>query len=158
MKKISPSYNFFLFRRKTAQHIKTLVVSDSFMHKAALHTHVRDVQELWVKYDAFQLIDHAAKKKFRILAITSHDSVIFSPKLKNYAHEKNILLIPGAELTLEGRHVLVYNLTEKERRKITTIRDLRTLSKPKHLIAAPHPFFVSPKCLGKLTEQFIDIF
>lgn len=130
------------------------------MLKADLHCHVKGDPHDNIPYTAEQLIEHAAKLNYNILAITCHDKIIFSDKLKQYAASKNILLIPGAEKTLQGKHVLLYNITQEELAHLKTFDDIRILKKKKHdlLVIAPHPFFLIGSCLGKLLEKNIDVF
>ena len=77
--------------------------------KVDLHTHTCEDPQDRISYNAFQLIDRAALKGFDALAITNHDFVLYNDKLVKYAAEKGILLIPGMELTLSKKHVLLIN-------------------------------------------------
>ena len=129
------------------------------MLKADLHIHVKGDKQDNIRYTAHQLIDRASELKYEILAITCHDVVIYSQELAAYAASKGILLIPGAEKTLNGKHVLLYNLTNEELDAIGTFDDLRELKKKKKiLVIAPHPYFLTPFCLGKELEKNIDLF
>ena len=129
------------------------------MLKADFHTHVREDPRDEIGYTAKQLIAHAATLRFDVLAITCHDYVLFSRELAAYAQQRGVLLIPGAERTIEGRHVLLYNVTNDDLRSLRTFGDLRALRRRKPVIAiAPHPFFLFGQCLGPLLEQHIDLF
>jgi len=77
--------------------------------KADLHLHTREA-EPFIAFDAYGLIDRAAREGFQVLSITNHDTLTFSDRLAAYARARGILLIPGAEATIEGRHVLLYNI------------------------------------------------
>src|SRR5262249_31661572 len=77
--------------------------------RADLHLHTRE-RESFIAYDARDLIDRAARSGFQVLSITNHDTVTFSAGLRGYAQERGILLIPGIEATIEGKHVLLYNI------------------------------------------------
>lgn len=124
--------------------------------KADLHLHTRE-GEAFIAYDARGLIDRAAREGFRVLSITNHDTLTFDEDLAAYARERGILLIPGVEATIEGRHVLLYNLDVPPER-IRTFADLRQLKGPEWLVVAPHPFFPGPASLwGRLLDN-IDLF
>jgi len=124
--------------------------------KADLHLHTRE-GDPFIAYEARGLIDRAAREGFQVLSITNHDVVTFNEDLEAYARERGILLIPGVEATIEGRHVLLYNLDIPPGR-IRTFADLRRLRGPEWLVAAAHPFFPAPFCLRERLWQEIDLF
>ncbi|MBI5389120.1 PHP domain-containing protein [Candidatus Woesearchaeota archaeon] len=130
------------------------------MLKADLHLHTLDDPEdgFFIRHSARKLVDEAASQDFAVLAITLHNKVFSSASLSSYAKKKGILLIPGAELTLEGKHVLVYNITEKERAGIKTLADLKQFKEKKHLVIAPHPFYPGSSCLGKKVLRYKGLF
>src|SRR5438034_8390327 len=80
--------------------------------RADLHLHTRE-RESFITYDARELIDGAEHAGFQVLSITNHDTVTFSADLEAYARERGILLIPGVEATIEGKHVLLYRSEER---------------------------------------------
>jgi len=124
--------------------------------RADLHLHTRE-RERFIAYDAQGLIDRAARSGFHVLSITNHDTVTFSAHLQGYARERGILLIPGVEATIEGKHVLLYNI-DVPLERIGTFADLRRLRRPEWLVAAPHPFFPGSICLRDRLLQEIDLF
>lgn len=124
--------------------------------KADLHLHTRE-GEGFIAYDARNLIDRAAREGFRVLSITNHDTLTFSEHLAAYARERGVLLIPGVEATIEGRHALLYNIDVSPGR-IRTFADLRRLKGPEWLVVAPHPFFPGPTSLGNRLLAEIDLF
>ena len=126
------------------------------MLKADLHLHTRE-GERWIAYGARELIDRAARDGYQVLSITNHDTVTYSAELAAYARERGILLIPGVEATIEGKHVLLYNLDGPAAR-IRTFADLRRLKGPEWLVLAAHPFFPHPICLRDRLLQEIDLF
>ena len=82
--------------------------------KTELHTHtVDDPQDgkRVVCHSARQLIDKAEQQGFQVLSITNHDQLLFSSSLEEYARKRDVLLIPGVEATLRGKHVLLYNFS-----------------------------------------------
>jgi predicted metal-dependent phosphoesterase TrpH len=124
--------------------------------KADLHLHTRE-REPFIAYDARALIDRAARDGFRVLSITNHNAVTFSADLAAYAHERGVLLIPGVEATVEGKHVLLYNI-DVPPEQVRTFADLRRLRRPDWLVAAPHPFFPGSICLRRRLLEQIDLF
>lgn len=130
--------------------------------KAELHTHINldpeDKDE--IKYSAKELIDDSSGKSFEVLAITCHDWVYSNLEMEKYALSKGILLLSGAELTIHGKHVLVYNLTEEERKSVNSFEDLGDLkSRNKDIfVIAPHPFHFGFCCLGRKVMKYLDLF
>jgi hypothetical protein len=124
--------------------------------KTDLHLHTRE-RESFIAYDARELIDGAAHAGFQVLSITNHDTVTFSADLQAYAQERGILLIPGIEATIEGKHVLLYNIDVPPER-IRTFADLRRLRQPDWLVVAPHPFFPGSYCLHERLIEEVDLF
>jgi predicted metal-dependent phosphoesterase TrpH len=136
--------------------------------KADLHIHTSDDREdPFINYSAKDIINSAASKEIRVLALTLH-RVILPPQrfseLKKYAKEKNILLISGVEAKIEGKHVLIYNITQSEHDKIKTFDDLRKLRKKNKdiFVIAPHPFMMktplTKNCLQEKYFQNKDLF
>ena len=124
--------------------------------KADLHLHTRE-GEGFIAYDARGLIDRASREGFQVLSITNHDTLTFSEQLAAYARERGVLLIPGVEATIEGRHVLLYNIDVPPDR-IWNFADLRRHRRPEWLVVAPHPFFPGPTSLGSRLLEEIDLF
>lgn len=111
------------------------------MLKTDLHLHCKgDPQDTFITHTPEELIDRAAKLKFDVLSLTLHNRVLYNNHLVDYAKRKNILLIQGTEATIEGGHVLVYNITEEERKKLKTFDDLEKI-KDQVFTTAAHPFF-----------------
>src|SRR3989338_1040864 len=83
------------------------------MLKCDFHIHTSEDPLDWpiLKYDAYQLIDNAKEKGFDVLAITLHEKVFCPKQIIEYAKKKGILLIPGMEATVEGKHAVVLNLS-----------------------------------------------
>lgn len=124
--------------------------------KADLHLHTRE-GEGYIVYDARGLIRQAELAGFSVLSITNHNIVTFSEELEAYARERGILLITGVEATIEGKHVLLYNI-DVPLEQIRTFADLRRLRTPEWLVAAPHPFFPGSVCLRKRLRDEADLF
>src|SRR3989344_5648350 len=136
------------------------------MLKTDLHLHCNgDPEDVFIKYSAKELIDHAASLKFDVIAITCHNKVLYSDGLQEYANSRNILLIPGVEAYIENRHVLLFNFTQEEVNKVKNFNDLRKIKEDKHLVIAPHPYYVNlnPFDLRQISlfsklEKNIDVF
>lgn len=130
------------------------------MLKADLHLHSKEDPEDFsiIKHSAKELIDVAAKENFEVLALTLHNKVLYNKELIDYAKERNILLIPGCERTIENRHVLLYNFSQEEIEKINSFEDLRKMKKEHNLVIAPHPFYPHPSALQNKLYKNLDLF
>jgi predicted metal-dependent phosphoesterase TrpH len=124
--------------------------------KADLHIHTRE-GELAVPYTAREVIARAAHAGYRVLSISNHDLQTYSDDLAAYARDLGVLLIPGVEATVEGRHVLVYN-ADVGVDKLQTFADLHRYRTPEWLVVAPHPFFPTSYCLRERLWKEIDLF
>jgi len=126
--------------------------------KADFHLHSREDQFDFIPYSAFELIDRCATLGYQVLAITNHRRLTFRQDWIPYAEDRGILLIPGVEADIRGRHVLLLN-ADKEADKIRTFEDLRAYKKSHDVIVvAPHPFHWSFICLHGLLRRHIDLF
>lgn len=126
--------------------------------KADLHLHTCESdKEPEIRYDACGLIDEAHRRGYDVLSITNHDTVTCTAYLRDYAAERGIVLIPGVELTVQGTHVLAYNLKTAPE-KISSFRDLQRCRTDASLIIAPHPFFPSRHSLGSRCIQHAGLF
>ena len=124
--------------------------------RADLHVHTREAEPS-IAYSARDMIVRAARASYRVLSITNHDTITYSDDLASFARDHDVLLIPGVEATVEGRHVLVYN-ADVEADKLRTFADLRRYRTPEWLVAAPHPLFPASYCLRERLWQQIDLF
>ena len=124
--------------------------------RADLHIHTNEA-EPFIAYNARDVIARAAREGYRVLSITNHDTLTFSGELAAYARDHGIVLIPGVEATVEGRHVLVYN-ADVAVDKLQTFADLRRYRTPEWLVVAPHPFFPASYCLRERLWQEIELF
>jgi predicted metal-dependent phosphoesterase TrpH len=133
--------------------------------KSDLHIHTSDDNEdNFIKHSAKDIIDVASNKGFNVLAFTLHRQILPLDKLKLYAKKKNILLISGVEAKIEGKHVLIYNITPEEYSKINVFDDLRKLrQKNKNIfVIAAHPFMfksiITKNCLQEKYFENKDLF
>ena len=124
--------------------------------KADLHLHTADDPLDRIKYTAKELISKAADQDFDVLSITNHHHRTFNLDLFHYAQERNILLIPGVELTIRRRHVLVLNPPPYKIR--SDFSSLANLRRPETLIIAPHPYFPGSYSLNGYLLEHLHLF
>lgn len=122
-----------------------------------LHSHEDPLDWPMVKHSAFQLIDHAAKFKFDVLALTLHEKIYFPKALQDYAKKRNILLIPGMEATVEGKHVLLIN-PPLNTQNPGTFEKLEKAKEEGAFTIAAHPYYLRSYCLGNLLKEHIKLF
>ncbi len=127
------------------------------MLKVDFHTHTADDPIDRIPYTTRELIDRAATLGYGALAITLHDRQLDLRPHAAYAREREVVLIPGIERTVEGRHVLLLNF-ERGADEVQTFDEVRRLKERSGgLVIAPHPFFPGPSLFGRL-EQHADLF
>ena len=128
------------------------------MLKVDLHTHTSDDPQDVVPHSASALVDRAAELAYDALAITLHDRQFDIRPLLPYAAERGIVLIPGIERTIEGRHVLLLNFP-RGAEDVRSFGDVARLKRQAPgLVVAPHPFFPSPACLLGRMNRHADLF
>lgn len=124
-----------------------------------LHSHEDPLDGPRISYSFKEAINEAAKLHFNALAITLHNGFGYTDELAQYAKEKNILLIPGIEETVDGRHVLILNATP-EAEQVHTFDDLRRYrtAHPECFVIAPHPYYYGNFSLKGLLDLHHDLF
>jgi D-glycero-D-manno-heptose 1,7-bisphosphate phosphatase len=127
--------------------------------KVDLHIHTADDPFDLIPYTPSQLIDQAAELRVGALAITLHDCQLDVRPLEAYARNRGVLLIPGVERTIKGRHVLLVNFP-RSAAAVGDFSELAALKRryPRGLIIAPHPFFPLTNCLRGWTTRYADLF
>ena len=126
--------------------------------KADIHIHTAEDPFERLKYSAEELIDRGANLDYQVLSITNHDTVTFSSHLENYARERGIVLIPGVEAFVEGRHVLIYNIEDYFPGRFPTLQHLYDNKPQDSLVIAPHPYFPTSYSLNGLFEKNLSVF
>lgn len=126
--------------------------------KVDFHTHSADDPKDYISFSSEDLIDRAVQLGYDALAITNHDIVTDRPGLERYAEARGILLIPGVELTLSGKHVVVVNPPFTQNPGLTALEELREIRNDTSLVIAPHPFYPGFKCLWSKLVEHIDAF
>jgi predicted metal-dependent phosphoesterase TrpH len=125
--------------------------------KADFHIHTREDPHDFIRYTAVELLQEAARQGFDVLALTCHNKRIHSEDLRRRAEDLGILLIPGVEAAIEGKHTLLLDMPYS-RLKVRNFKHVRALKRDGGLVIAPHPFFPAPKCLGAKLRENIDLF
>lgn len=126
--------------------------------KVDFHTHTCDDPKDYIDFSAEELIDRAAERGLDALAITNHNVITFSRELETYAAGRGVLLIPGVELTLSNKHVVVLNPDSRKAEDLRSLADLASIRHDGSLIIAPHPFYPGSRCLKSKLEEHLDFF
>ena len=128
------------------------------MLKVELHAHTGDDPIDRIPYSTKDLIDRAAALGYDALAITLHDRQLDLQPYEQYAAERRLVLIPGIERTIEGKHVLLLNFS-RATEDVHSFSDLARLrSRESGLVIAPHPFFPHRSCLRGLIDRHAELF
>jgi len=128
------------------------------MLKVELHAHTGDDPVDAIPYTTRELIDRASSLGYDALAITLHEHQLDLSGWQAYADERDLVLIPGVERTIEGRHVLLLNFSPRAE-DVRTFDDLARLkAHERGLVIAPHPFFPATSCLWGLLDRHADLF
>src|SRR5256714_7102443 len=139
--------------------------------KVDLHIHTLDDPKDALDYSAHQLLERAKQLGFGVLAITLHDTVFDRAEVFAAASTMGILLIPAAEVRLQGADIILLNVNASEVAALKTFDDVRQLRARRGLSApaepfgggsvftfAPHPFFKLGGSIGERLLQEIDCF
>ena len=128
------------------------------MLKVELHSHTADDPLDRIPFTTKELIDRAAALGYDALAVTLHDRQLDVRPLETYAMARGIVLIPGIERTVEGRHVLLLNF-ESGADGVQTFEDVKRLkAHGSGLVIAPHPFFPAGMSLLGCMNRYPDLF
>ena len=105
-----------------------------------------------IDYSAHELLERASSLGFRVLAITLHDAVFDRPEVFADAAAMGILLIPAAEMRLEGADVVLLNVRPQEVARLRNFDDLRKLRARTRRFAVH--FRAAPVlCLGRFNRR-----
>jgi predicted metal-dependent phosphoesterase TrpH len=130
----------------------------SAMLKVELHSHTADDPCDRIPYSTKDLIDRAATLGYDALAITLHEKQLDLRPHEEYAAERGLVLIPGIERTVEGKHVLLLNFS-RAAEDVGSFNDLgRLKARESGIVIAPHAFFPSGTCLWGLLDRYADLF
>ena len=131
------------------------------MIKVDLHMHSGEDPCDGLGYPATELIDRAVELGYGAIAITLHCKVMEDRRVFDYARAKGLLLIRAVEWNIEGRDVLLYNITQRDAAKLHSFQDLRAYKRERGedmLVIAPHPFYPKGHSLRGRLEPNIDLF
>ena len=125
--------------------------------KADFHAHTSADPVDDISYSPYEYIDAAAKKGYKVVALTHHYAQNFDKKYAEYGKKKGVLVIPGLEATIEGQDVVILNSVAKS----ITSWDALAKEKKKNqcLTILAHPFWypknlIWPKKLHKYQHLF----
>src|SRR2546421_1781550 len=129
--------------------------------KIDLHIHTLDDPKDVIDYSAHELLERAKQLGFGVLAITLHDAVFERAEVFADAAAMGILLIPAAEVRLQGADIILLNVSAAEIAGLRTFDDVRQLRARRGLSIytfAPHPFFVLGGSIGERLLAEMDCF
>jgi predicted metal-dependent phosphoesterase TrpH len=127
------------------------------MLKIELHTHT-DFDPLdRIPHSSRQLIDHAAALGYHGVAITLHDRFYDPAPDVSYARERGVVLIPGIERTIRGRHILLINFTKDVEQARTFEEIARLKARCQGLVVVPHAFYPTGTSLGHRLDSHHDV-
>jgi predicted metal-dependent phosphoesterase TrpH len=127
--------------------------------KVDLHIHTGEDPVDRISHTAADLVDRAVTLGFDALAITLHESQFSDARVFDYARERGVVLIPGVERTIEGKHVLLLNFPNADVESARTLDDVAKLkSRTNGLVIAPHAFFPDRSCLRSRLDAHADLF
>ena len=129
--------------------------------KVDLHIHTLDDPKDVIDYSAHQLLERARSLGFGVLAITLHDAVFDRPEVFDDAAAMGILLIPAAEMRIEGADIILLNVSRDEVAGLKSFDDVRRLRAARGtsiFTIAPHPFYVLGGSIGDRLLKEIDCF
>jgi predicted metal-dependent phosphoesterase TrpH len=129
--------------------------------KLDLHIHTFDDPKDKLDYSAHELLARARRLDFSVLAITLHDAVFDRPEVFAAAQRLGILLIPAAEMRIEGADIILLNVTAKDVEGLHNFDDVRKLRARRDqslFTIAPHPFYLLGGSIGRRLLDEIDCF
>ena len=118
------------------------------MLKVELHSHTADDPHDRIPYSAEQLIDRRRRSGYDALAVTLHDRQLDLARLAALrGRAPGIVLIPGIERTIAGKHVLLLNFPREaeDGASFAGPRRPEAARQPGGLVVAPHPYFPRPE-------------
>ncbi len=124
--------------------------------KADFHTHTAEDPHHQIRYTAKELISMAAEEGFDVLAITNHKCLTYNKRLAAYARERGILLIPGIEVSVRKRHVVLLN--PPSGKTFSDFPSLSAMRRQDALVIAPHPYFPNPFSLNGYLLRHLKLF
>src|SRR5215471_18975237 len=156
MEQVSPSNSN---GRRRAGRLSRCALGDADISRRAvlkveLHAHTDLDPRDRLPHTTEQLIDHARSLGYDALAVTLHDKYFDPAPYRDYARERRVVLIPGIERTVDGKHLLLINFPA-ECEQVRTVDDVLALkARTRGLVIAPHSFYPTPTALGSSIEHW----
>lgn len=125
--------------------------------KVDFHLHTQEDPYDFISYDSYRLVDMLADKGFDAIAVTNHNRITWSERLRDYARERGVILLRGVERTIRGRHVLLIGY-KGELSDVRSLHDLEKVRRPDNLIIAAHPYFPMPTASGPYLDRHPELF
>jgi len=130
--------------------------------KVDLHSHCQGDPVDPLKDSIREHLDAAVERGMDAIAITWHTKIFDQPEWIAYAAERGLLLIPGAEINLNGKHhTLVLNVQPGDiggAASVEELSDLRARKGEEILVIAPHPYYLMGSCLGGVIDRHPGLF
>ena len=108
------------------------------MFKADLHIHTHYSNDSLIKPE--ELVKTAKKIGLKAIAITDHDTIKGALRISMEYSDKELIIIPGIEITTEFGHLLAFNLTEKPKKKMSLEALIEDIHREGGIVAPAHPF------------------
>lgn len=125
--------------------------------KVDFHLHTKEDPHDYISYDSYKLIDMMAERGYGAIAITNHNRITYTDRLRDYARERGIVLLRGVERTVRRRHVLLINF-KGELSDYRTLQDIEKAKRPDNLVIAAHPYFPMPTASGIILDKRPEAF
>ena len=127
---------------------------DFHVHTEASHDCESSVEEV---------IEEAQRKGMDAIAITDHDSVGSHEKAFELAEDKDLIIIPGIEISTSEGHLLGLNITEEVESGLSLEESIETVQDLGGIAVVPHPFQyfrhgVNKKSLKNAVPDAIEVF
>lgn len=120
------------------------------MLKVELHCHTDIDPSDRIPYSTPELVEHASRLGYAVLAVTPHDAYFDPVEHDAFARARGVTLIAGIERTVRGKHVLLLNFPARCA-AVQTFADIADLKAdhPEGLVVAPHAFYPNPSALRR---------
>jgi predicted metal-dependent phosphoesterase TrpH len=125
--------------------------------KVDLHIHTKEDKEDRISYSSYELIDEAVLRGFDAIAITNHETLTYTRELESYATARGIVLIPGVEAVIRGKHILLINMPFQDN-SYNSFQDILGQKAADNLVIAPHPYFPGSTSLDGHLEAIPHLF
>ena len=131
--------------------------------KGDFHLHTsKDPHDPFVEYSPKQLVDACLSHGITALAITHHMHLYWDAGTVVYARQRGAVLVPGAELRVDGRDVLALSARPADvaaALKAGSFDALRVCKSRHHglLLIAPHPYLPIRNSLHEQFQRHLDL-